>query len=101
MTAGSHKLEWIGGTGEPSPAPFARARLDNGVRVLIRPNSAVPVVAVDCWIEVGALHEADEHAGISHVLEHVFFKGRRPFPGGAVDRLGGRAGGSDHGGGAR
>ena len=81
------ELQWIGGTGEPSPAPFARARLDNGVRVLIRPNSAVPVVAVDCWIEVGALDEVDEHAGISHFLEHMFFKGTRRYPLGAMDRL--------------
>lgn len=81
------KLEWIGGTGEPSPAPFARARLPNGVRLLIRPNAAIPVVAVDCWIGVGAIHETDEHAGISHFLEHMFFKGTRRFPLGAMDRL--------------
>ena len=87
MTGSGHKLEWIGGSGEPSPAPFARARLDNGVRVLIRPNSAVPVVAVDSWIHVGALHEVDEHAGISHFLEHMFFKGTRRYPLGAMDRL--------------
>ncbi|CAN5786923.1 pitrilysin family protein [soil metagenome] len=81
------KLEWIGGTGEPSPAPFARARLPNGVRLLIRPNAAIPVVAVDCWIGVGAIHETDEHAGISHFLEHMFFKGTRRFPLGAMDRM--------------
>ena len=80
-------LEWIGGSGEPSPAPFARARLENGVRVLLRPNSAIPVVAVDCWIGVGALQESDEHSGISHFLEHMFFKGTRRFPLGAMDRL--------------
>ncbi|HYO45489.1 MAG TPA: pitrilysin family protein [Gemmatimonadota bacterium] len=80
-------LQWIGGAGEVSPAPFARARLENGVRVLIRPNSAIPVVAVDCWIGVGALQETDEHAGISHFLEHMFFKGTRRFPLGSMDRL--------------
>lgn len=83
----SSSLEWIGGTGEPSPAPFARARLDNGIRVLLRPNRTIPVVAVDCWIGVGALHERDEHAGISHFLEHMFFKGTRRYPLGSMDRL--------------
>jgi zinc protease len=81
------KLEWIGGTEEPSPAPFARARLGNGIRVLIRPNRALPVVAVDCWIGVGALHEREAHSGISHFLEHMFFKGTRRYPLGTMDRL--------------
>jgi zinc protease len=81
------KLEWIGGSGEPSPAPFARARLENGIRVLVRPNAAIPVVAVDCWIAVGAIHETDEHAGISHFLEHMFFKGTSRYPLGSMDRL--------------
>lgn len=83
----STELEWIGGVGEPSPAPFARGRLDNGVRVLVRPNSSIPVVAVDCWIGVGALHERDEHAGISHFLEHMFFKGTSRYPLGSMDQL--------------
>ena len=87
MKTGSMKLEWIGGSGEPSPAPFARGRLDNGIRVLIRPNRAIPVVAVDCWIGVGAIHENDDHAGISHFLEHMFFKGTRRYPLGEMDRL--------------
>jgi zinc protease len=87
MSPKSVKLEWIGGTGEPSPAPFARARLSNGVRILIRPNAAIPVVAVDCWIGVGTIHETDEHAGISHFLEHMFFKGTQRFPLGSMDRL--------------
>ncbi|HET9334263.1 MAG TPA: pitrilysin family protein [Gemmatimonadota bacterium] len=81
------KLEWIGGSGEPSPAPFARARLANGIRVLVRPNAAIPVVAVDCWIGVGTLQETDDHAGISHFLEHMFFKGTRRYPLGTMDRM--------------
>jgi zinc protease len=45
------------------------------------------VVAVDCWIGVGTIHDSDEQAGISHFLEHMFFKGTRRFPLGAMDRL--------------
>lgn len=77
----------LGRAGEPSPAPFARARLANGVRVLVRPNHALPIVAVDCWLAVGALDESDEHAGVSHFLEHMFFKGSRRFPVGTMDRM--------------
>ncbi|MGH7551002.1 MAG: M16 family metallopeptidase [Gemmatimonadota bacterium] len=70
-----------------SPAPFVRAELENGLRVLVRENHSVPLVAVDCWIAVGALHETDEHAGISHFLEHMFFKGTERYPLGSMDRI--------------
>lgn len=47
----------------------------------------MPLVAVDCWLAVGALHETDEHVGISHFLEHMFFKGTERYPQGTMDRL--------------
>lgn len=56
------------------------------MRVLVRENTGLPLVAVDCWLAVGALEEADEHAGISHFLEHMFFKGTERFPVGEMDR---------------
>lgn len=64
-----------------------RAVLGNGLRVLARENRSVPLVAVDCWLGVGALHESDEHVGISHFLEHMFFKGTERYPLGSMDRL--------------
>lgn len=79
-------LDWTGEEESSSPAPFGRTVLDNGVRVLIRPSSALSIVAVDCWLEVGALHEDEAHEGISHFLEHMFFKGSGRYPLGAMDR---------------
>lgn len=81
------RLERIGAAGDPAPAPFERARLDNGLTVLVRENRALPIVAVDCWLAVGAIDETDEHAGISHFLEHMFFKGTPRHPVGAMDRI--------------
>ena len=81
------RVEMVGRAGEGSPAPFGRAELDSGLRVLVRPNPTLPIVAVDCWVQVGALHETDEHAGISHFLEHMFFKGTARYPLGTMDRL--------------
>lgn len=80
-------LETIGRKGDASPAPFVRARLPNGLRVLARENRSAPLVAVDCWLGVGALHEPEEHVGISHFLEHMFFKGTERYPLGSMDRL--------------
>lgn len=80
-------LETIGRKGDASPAPFVRARLPNGLRVLARENRSTPLVAVDCWLGIGALHEPEQHAGISHFLEHMFFKGTERYPLGSMDRL--------------
>src|SRR3990172_8171674 len=80
-------LEVVGRAGDASPAPFTRARLANGIRVLVRANRALPIVAIDCWLAVGALDETDAHAGVSHFLEHMFFKGTRRFPAGTMDRM--------------
>jgi len=81
------KLTTVGGVGDPNPAPFDRAQLVNGARVLVRANRVQPIVAVDLWLSVGAVDETDEHVGISHFLEHMFFKGTERFPLGAMDRL--------------
>ncbi|MDX1660659.1 MAG: pitrilysin family protein, partial [Gemmatimonadota bacterium] len=81
------RLERVGATGDPAPAPFVRTRLENGLTAIVRENRALPLVAVDCWLAVGALDESDEHAGVSHLLEHMFFKGTPRYPVGAMDRL--------------
>ncbi|HSL70375.1 MAG TPA: pitrilysin family protein, partial [Longimicrobiales bacterium] len=53
----------------------AERRLTNGLRVIIREDHSAPVVAIVTYITVGYFDEPDELAGISHVLEHMFFKG--------------------------
>src|SRR5262245_17639761 len=50
-------------------------RLDNGVRVLSERLPDLASVTVGIWVENGSRYERDEQAGISHFLEHLFFKG--------------------------
>ena len=69
------------------PAPFYRARLENGLTVLVKPIHALPVVAVDAWVGVGAAHEPPGLEGISHFLEHMFFKGTLLHALGEMDAL--------------
>lgn len=50
-------------------------QLDNGMKVIVRPIHRAPVAVSMVWYKVGS---ADEHrgiTGISHVLEHMMFKG--------------------------
>jgi predicted Zn-dependent peptidase len=50
-------------------------RLPNGVRVLSESLPDLPSVTVGIWVENGSRYEQDAQAGISHFLEHLFFKG--------------------------
>ncbi len=58
-----------------SRSQVARTRLDNGVRVITETMPGVPSVTVGLWVENGSRYEQRQQAGISHYLEHLFFKG--------------------------
>ena len=57
-----------------------RHLLPCGLTVILEENSNAPVVAAQIWIETGSRDE-DQHvgAGISHLLEHMVFKGTKSF----------------------
>jgi predicted Zn-dependent peptidase len=50
-------------------------RLDNGMRVVTDSIEGVESAAVGVWVDVGARDEPAELNGISHLLEHMAFKG--------------------------
>jgi len=57
-------------------------RLANGLTVVIRENHSSPVVAVQAWVKAGSRTEPAARAGMSHILEHMAFKGtKRRGPG--------------------
>lgn len=60
--------------GEPEPG-VNETVLDNGLKVLVKPDSRAPVVVSQIWYKVGSSYEPKGLTGISHVLEHMMFKG--------------------------
>jgi zinc protease len=50
-------------------------RLPNGLEVVLESNHVAPVVAFQAWVKVGSADEPPELAGISHLTEHMVFKG--------------------------
>src|SRR6202158_4516661 len=50
-------------------------RLDNGMAVLLFPDSSKPKVTVNVTYMVGSRHERYGETGMSHLLEHMVFKG--------------------------
>jgi len=51
------------------------ALLDNGIRVVTEERPDVRSVAVGVWVGQGSAHESPESAGVSHLMEHLVFKG--------------------------
>ena len=49
--------------------------LGNGLRVVSDAGPDLRSVTVGIWVENGSRYETDAQAGISHFLEHLFFKG--------------------------
>ena len=49
--------------------------LKNGLGVVVREDHRLPVASVQVWYKVGSVDETDQNAGISHLLEHMMFKG--------------------------
>ncbi len=68
--------------------------LDNGLTVVLSENHAAPVVAFQMWVKVGSRNERDDEAGISHVFEHMLFKGTEKRGVGEIARAVETAGGN-------
>lgn len=49
--------------------------LANGLTVLVHEDDRFPLVSIRLFVRAGSIHEAPEQAGISHLLEHMAFKG--------------------------
>jgi zinc protease len=60
--------------------------LRNGLTVIVRENSGVPLTAITTMVKAGYFNEEDRISGISHVIEHMFFKGTPSRPVGEVAR---------------
>ena len=70
-----------------------REVLPNGLTLLVQEDRSAPVVAVVTHVRAGFFDEPDRWTGISHVLEHMFFKGTERRGVGAIARETKSAGG--------
>lgn len=68
--------------------------LDNGLKVLVKEDHRAPVVVSQIWYKVGSIDEIDGKTGLSHVLEHMMFKGTETTKPGEFSALISKAGGS-------
>jgi len=71
-------------------------QLKNGLKLLIKQDHRAPVVVSQIWYKVGSAYENDGTTGISHVLEHMMFKGTERFGPGQFNRIIAENGGQDN-----
>ena len=56
------------------PGLYSHA-LGNGLNAVIKESHRAPVVAVQVWVKAGSVYETPDEAGITHLIEHMIFKG--------------------------
>src|SRR4029453_4591676 len=81
----------MGAEAGPVPASPASAVSEtvvgNGLKVLIQEVRSAPVVSFMVWYRVGSRNESTGITGISHLLEHMMFKGTPTYGKGEIARV--------------
>ena len=67
-------------------SPVRETKLSNGLTVLVQPVHTAPVVSFMVWYKVGSRNENAGITGISHLLEHMMFKGTPRYAKGEISR---------------
>ena len=69
-------LAFVAGTAHAAVnMPVHKEVLDNGLTVLLHPNSQAPTVSCRLFYVTGSVHEVPGKSGLAHMLEHELFKG--------------------------
>lgn len=83
---------WAANAGAQAPsaanitAGVRETTLPNGLRVLTKEVRSAPVVSFAVWYKVGSRNEHTGITGVSHLLEHLMFKGTKKYGLGEISR---------------
>ena len=83
-------------TALPLQAKTVETLFDNGMKVIVREDPRAPVVVSQVWYRIGATYEHDGISGVSHVLEHMMFKGTKNLEPGEFSEIIASHGGSEN-----
>ena len=70
--------------------------LKNGLKILVKEDRRSPVVVTQIWYKVGSSYEPNGITGISHMLEHMMFKGTKKYPAGEFSKIIAENGGNEN-----
>ena len=80
----------------PAAGSVHEYELANGLKLIVKEDHRAPVVVSQVWYGVGASYEHDGITGVSHVLEHMMFKGTDRHGPGEFSRIIAENGGSEN-----
>ncbi len=80
----------------PVTAAIQEKMLDNGLKVVVKEDRRAPIVTSQVWYRVGSSYEHGGLTGVSHVLEHMMFKGTEKLQPGEFSRIIAENGGDEN-----
>ena len=93
-------LPWAGSAATETRASAAdrtfEQTLSNGMKIVVREDHRAPVMVSQVWYRIGSSYEHAGVTGVSHVLEHLMFKGTPKVPTGEFSKLIADHGGSEN-----
>lgn len=70
--------------------------LENGLKVIVKEDHRAPIMVSQIWYKIGSSYEPHGITGVSHVLEHMMFKGTETLKPGEFSRIISANGGDDN-----
>lgn len=80
----------------PISVPYTKAKLKNGLTVILHEDHAVPRVYMSLRFNVGSARETPGRTGFAHLFEHLMFEGSAHVPEGKFDQWLEAAGGENN-----
>jgi len=62
-------------------------QLKNGMKVLVKQDKRAPVAVIQVWYRIGTSYEHEGITGLSHLLEHMMFKGTKKYASGEFEKM--------------
>lgn len=62
-------------------------QLKNGMKVLVKQDKRAPVAVIQVWYKIGTSYEHEGITGLSHLLEHMMFKGTKKHASGEFEKM--------------
>lgn len=80
----------------PVQAKVTEFQLDNGLKILVKEDHRAPVAVQQVWYRVGSNYEHSGVTGLSHMLEHLMFKGTKSVGPGEFSKMVSKMGGKEN-----
>jgi len=84
------------GAASATETPTREFRLDNGMKVIVKEDHRAPVAVSQVWYRIGSSYEEAGRTGLSHLLEHMMFKGTETVGPGEFSRIVSELGGEEN-----